>query len=80
MPTPSKHSRHPVLTALGTAIRQSRRKLKLSQEELAQLVGMDRSYIGQIERGENSVAMLPLVAIAEALNTTVAALMTEAGL
>lgn len=36
--------------------------------------------MGQIERGENSVAMLPLVSIAEALHTTVAALMEEAGL
>jgi transcriptional regulator with XRE-family HTH domain len=52
----------------------------LSQEELAQLVGMDRSYLGQIERGENSVAMLPLAEIAKALNTTIAILMAEAGL
>jgi hypothetical protein len=36
--------------------------------------------MGQIERGENSVAMLPLAAIAAALDTTIAALMTEAGL
>lgn len=80
MPTPSKHSRHPTLTALGVAIRRNRHKLKLSQEKLADLAEMDRSYLGQIERGENSVALLPLVKIAAALGTTVAALMDEAGI
>jgi transcriptional regulator with XRE-family HTH domain len=52
--------------------------LGLSQEELAQAVNMDRSYIGQIERGENSVAILPLAAIAVALGTDIATLMAEA--
>ncbi|MRW85679.1 helix-turn-helix domain-containing protein [Pseudoduganella sp. FT26W] len=80
MPTPSKHSRHPVLTALGAAIRHRRKACKLSQEQLAQAVGMDRSYIGQVERGENSVAILPLAAIASALETTIATLMQEAEL
>jgi transcriptional regulator with XRE-family HTH domain len=78
MPTPSKHSRHPVLTALGAAIRHRRKALGLSQEELAQAVGMDRSYMGQVERGENSVAILPLAAIAAALDTDMATLMAEA--
>jgi ribosome-binding protein aMBF1 (putative translation factor) len=80
MPTPSKYSRHPVLTALGAAIRRHRKALGLSQEELAQAVGMDRSYMGQIERGENSVAILPLVAIASALGIDVATLMADARL
>lgn len=78
MPTPSKHSRHPLLTALGAAIRRRRKELGLSQEELAQIVGMDRSYMGQVERGENSIAILPLAAIAAALGTDMATLMAEA--
>jgi transcriptional regulator with XRE-family HTH domain len=41
---------------------------------------MDRSYIGQVERGENSIAMVPLAAIATALGTTIASLMVDAGL
>jgi transcriptional regulator with XRE-family HTH domain len=80
VPTPSKHSRSPPLRALGTAIRQNRRKQGLSQEALAEKAGLDRSYLGQIERGENSVALLPLIEIATALQTTVAALMSEAAL
>ena len=80
VPTPSKHSRHPVLTALGVSIRTRRKALGLSQEQLSDKAGLDRSYLGQIERGENSIALLPLKAVADALETTVATLMTEAGI
>ena len=80
MPTPSKHSRHPVLTALGAAIRRRRKEKGFSQEELAQMVGMDRSYMGQVERGDNSVALLPLASIAKALDTSLTRLMEDAGL
>lgn len=80
MPTPSKHSRDPVLLALGTAIRMRRSKAKISQEKLAAMAELDRSYLGQIERGENSVAIHPLIRIANALNTTAAELFTDAGL
>lgn len=75
MPTPSKHSRHPVLTALGGAIRKRRREQGLSQEQLAERAGLDRSYLGQVERGENSVALLPLVSVATALGLTLEQLM-----
>lgn len=80
MPTPSKHSRDPVLIALGTAIRNKRLEKKLSQEKLADLANLDRSYLGQVERGENSVALHPLIRIATALNTTAAELFAAAGL
>jgi len=80
VPTPSKHSRHPVLTALGASIRSRRKALGLSQEQLSDKAGLDRSYLGQVERGENSIALLPLKAVADALGTTVAVLMDEAGL
>lgn len=80
MPTPSKYSRHPVLTALGAAIRRRRKAQGLSQEALAHSVGMDRSYVGGVERGENSIAMLPLAAIAKELGITLARLMADAEL
>lgn len=80
MPTPSKFSRNPDLTALGATIRLHRRELGISQEVLAERAGMDRSYVGQVERGENSVSMIGLLAIARVLNVTVATLMTEARL
>lgn len=80
VPTPSKHSRHPVLTSLGDAIRKRRRELGLSQEQLAERAGLDRSYLGQVERGENSIALLPLVNVATALGVSLEQLMGDARL
>ena len=80
MPTPSKHSRDPILVALGSAIRHRRKQKNLSQETLAHLAGLDRSYLGQVERGENSIALHPLVRVAGTLEVTVAQLFEEAGL
>ncbi|WP_323142805.1 helix-turn-helix domain-containing protein [Massilia phyllosphaerae] len=80
MPTPSTHPRHPALTALGAVIRKRRQELKLSQEKLAEQAGLDRSYLGQVERGDNSIALLTLLNIANALGVTLESLMSEARL
>ncbi|MEM1144067.1 MAG: helix-turn-helix transcriptional regulator [Pseudomonadota bacterium] len=41
----------------GDAVRQHRELLRLSQEELAHRAGLDRSYIGRIERGEQNATL-----------------------
>lgn len=40
---------------LGAAIRQRRRALKLTQDELALAIGVNRKVIGQLERGKKTV-------------------------
>ncbi|MET0268382.1 MAG: helix-turn-helix transcriptional regulator [Duganella sp.] len=52
----------------------------MSQEELALAAGVDRSYLGRVERGDNNPAALTLVKIAAALETTVATLFSTDGL
>jgi transcriptional regulator with XRE-family HTH domain len=52
----------------------------ISQERLALLSEVDRSYMGRIERGDNNVAVLTLLRIAGALGVTMTELMAEAGL
>jgi transcriptional regulator with XRE-family HTH domain len=42
--------------------------MKLSQEALADRAGLDRSFIGQVERGETNISLLNLLRIAEGLN------------
>jgi transcriptional regulator with XRE-family HTH domain len=66
--------------ALGGAIRRTRSALAISQERLALLAEVDRSYVGRIERGDNAVAVLTLIKIAAALDITASALMEAAGL
>lgn len=65
------------LTKLGTAVRQFRLNADLSQEELAHLSGLHRTYIGGIERGERNVSIENILRIANALGTSCAALVQE---
>jgi DNA-binding XRE family transcriptional regulator len=51
----------------GQRIRDLRGKAGLSQEELADLAGLDRSYIGGVERGERNVSLINIHKIARAL-------------
>lgn len=51
----------------GKAVRQRRHKLAVSQEEFADRCGLDRTYVGGIERGERNVALLNIEKIARAL-------------
>lgn len=67
-----------VLAAFGAAVRIMRLKKGLSQEALADLAKIDRSYMGGIERGEHNVALINIQRISKALNTTVAEVMSTA--
>lgn len=57
--------------ALGKRIREERLKLNLTQEKLAEDVDLSTAYIGQIERGERSLTLENLVAVAIRLGVTV---------
>ncbi|MDR0782109.1 MAG: helix-turn-helix domain-containing protein [Pseudomonadales bacterium] len=80
MPNLSRHRQDPLLVALGVAIRQVRKKKQISQEKLALVAELDRSYMGQVERGDNNVALLTLARIAAALEVSISDLLIEAGL
>lgn len=69
-----------MLVALGAAIRRVRLTKQISQENLALLAEVDRSYVGRVERGDNNIAMLTLKRIASALDITLSELMSEADL
>ena len=64
----------PYLDILGQRIRQRRKDLGLSQEGLAHEAGLDRSYVGRIERGEHNLTFIALVKLARAMKCDVAAL------
>ncbi len=76
----AKHQRDALLVALGDTTRRIRISKGISQEELALLAEVDRSYMGRVERGENNAAMLTLARIARGLGISIAKLMKEAGL
>jgi transcriptional regulator with XRE-family HTH domain len=52
---------------LGRAIRERRAEQEISQEHLAALAGMHRTYVGDIERGLRNPSYRNLVKLAAAL-------------
>ncbi len=71
-------SGNPALVGLGAAIRAARQAKGLSQEALAELAGIDRSYMGGIERGEHNLAIMNLLKIADALGIKASSFLDEA--
>jgi transcriptional regulator with XRE-family HTH domain len=51
----------------GNCVRKLRRERELSQEKLAELADLHRNYVGRVERGEQNIALLNIVALARAL-------------
>jgi transcriptional regulator with XRE-family HTH domain len=80
MPNPSSHRQAPDLIKLGEALRRLRVERDISQENLALSAGVDRSYVGRVERGDNNVAVLTLLKLAYAMEVTLTELMAEAEL
>lgn len=63
-----------VLRTLGQRIREQRKALGWTQEGLADTAGIDRSYIGGVERGERNLTIKVLCQICSALNCDIATL------
>ncbi len=63
--------------ALGKRIREERLKLNLTQEKLAEDVNLSTAYIGQIERGERSLTLENLAAVANRLGVTIDYLLSD---
>ena len=64
------------LQALGARIREKRSAAGLSQEGLADACGLDRTYVGGVERGERNLGFVNLLRIAQALNVDPSELLT----
>jgi transcriptional regulator with XRE-family HTH domain len=58
------------LQLFGDRVRNQRKARGLSQEQLAELTGLHRTYIGGIERGERNVSLMNILRLAEALEVS----------
>lgn len=63
--------KHPALIKLGQRIRELREEKGFSQENFAYEVGLDRTYMGGVERGERNIAALNLIRIAKTLKVEI---------
>jgi transcriptional regulator with XRE-family HTH domain len=57
-----------VLVKFGNRVRELRKKKGLSQEGLALESGLDRSYVGGVERGERNISLENIERLARALS------------
>ncbi len=60
----------------GQRVRARRVELGLSQEALAQLAGLHRTYVGSLERGERNVALINILRLGRALEIDAGTLIT----
>lgn len=68
--------KQPILIKFGQRIRELRKVRNLSQEQLAELTGFHRNYIGMIERGERNPALVNIEIFANALGMSLSELLS----
>jgi transcriptional regulator with XRE-family HTH domain len=61
----------PILLAFGQRVQELRKERNLSQEQLAELAGVHRTYIGMIERAEKNITLCNIERIAKALKLSI---------
>ena len=66
-----------ILQELGKRIRAQRKSIGLTQEQLALVADVDRSYYGAVERGERNVTFTVLCRLCMALKCDVALLTNQ---
>ena len=61
------NERESTLSEFAEILRNRRKELNLTQEELAEKVGKKRAYIARIEKGETDMQLSSFISISQAL-------------
>ncbi len=77
MTTSYTEEENALLKQLGNRIRAFRTSQNISQERLAFICNLDRTYVGSVERGERNVSVLNLNKLSVSLNVTLAQFFEE---
>lgn len=64
-----------VLVRFGERLREVRQAAGVSQEKLAELAGLHRTYVSSVERGLRNISLLNIDKLARALKMPLAELM-----
>ena len=67
----------PLIKSFGITVRRLREGRGWSQEELAEHADLNRSYVGEIERGRVIVSLITIRKLADALGLSMGALMQQ---
>lgn len=63
-----------ILERFGQNVQRVRKERNISQEKLAELAGLHRTYIGMIERAEKNITLCNIEKVAKALNVKISEL------
>jgi transcriptional regulator with XRE-family HTH domain len=66
-----------ILKQFGERVRELRKAKGFSQEAFAAHCGLDRTYVGGIERGERNVALRNIAVIANSLGISISELLDK---
>ena len=61
------HRDETIRRAFGDALRELRTRAGISQEKLAEKARLNRTYVGDVERGERNIAIVNIVKLCRAL-------------
>ena len=68
--------KEPILLMFAASVQKHRKAQHLSQEELASLAGVHRTYIGMIERAEKNITLCNIEKISNALKVSIPELLS----
>jgi len=60
-----------ILEIFGRNVQKYRKEKEISQEKLAEIAGVHRTYVGMIERAEKNITLRNMEKIANALNVKI---------
>jgi XRE family transcriptional regulator, regulator of sulfur utilization len=67
-----------LIRTFGATVRRLREARTWSQEQLAEYAGLNRSYVGEIERGEAIASIVTALKLARAFDVSIATLLPPA--
>lgn len=67
------------LSFFGKKVQSVRNEQNISQEKLAELSELDRTYISSVERGQRNISILNIIKIADALGVNASSLLEDLG-
>ena len=66
-----------VTVRFGRRLREVRTRVGISQEKLAELAGLHRTYVSSVERGQRNISLFNIENLAHALGVKMAELMPD---
>ena len=66
----TREGAHPARVAFGHRVRRIREQRGFSQEQLAELAGIHRTYMSSVERGQRNIGLDNIAALADALGVS----------